>query len=242
MTEYRERTYRKQVIDRDLVSFNVVVRETDLWVSADKELIKETMDLVFNYRHQLENYIQQYPEFGTSLNPYPKDQFAPEIVRSMILETEKVGVGPMASVAGAIAQFTGKKLLDITDQVIVENGGDIFLKVNRDVTVSIFSGESPLNNRIGLSIKIDQMPLGVCSSSGTVGHSLSLGTADAVCILSPSAILADAAATALGNRVRSEKDLERIADWAKGIEGIIGGAAVLEDRMAVWGDVEIVHL
>ncbi|MFC1864011.1 UPF0280 family protein [Thermodesulfobacteriota bacterium] len=242
MPEYIERTYRKQVRDKDLVSFNVIVRETDLWVSAEKELVKETRDLIFDYRHQLENYIQAHPEFVTSLNPYPEDMFAPEIVKMMIHETDKIGVGPMASVAGAIAQYVGKKLLDFTDQVIVENGGDIYLKANREVTISIFAGESPLSNRIGLLIKTDQMPLGVCSSSGTVGHSLSLGKADVVCLLSSSAILADGSATALGNRVRTEKDLERIADWATEIDGIIGGVAIVGESMAIWGDVELVKL
>lgn len=242
MKEYTERTYRKKVRSGDLVSFNVVVKETDLWVSAERELVKETRDLIFDYRLQLENYIQVHPEFVTSLNPYPEDTFAPEIIKTMIRETEKVGVGPMASVAGAIAQYVGKKLLDITDQIIVENGGDIFLKVNRDATISIFAGESPLSNRIGLLIRDDQMPLGVCSSSGTVGHSLSLGKADVVCLLSSSAILADGAATALGNRVGSEKDLDRMADWANEIDDIIGGVAVAGGKMAMWGDVELVKL
>jgi ApbE superfamily uncharacterized protein (UPF0280 family) len=242
MTEYKERTYRKLVRDRDLVSFNVIVKETDLWVSADKELVKETRDLIIDYRRQLESYIQTHPEYVNSLNPYPEDKFAPEIVKMMIRETEKVGVGPMASVAGAIAQYVGNNLLDITDQVIVENGGDIYLKTKRDVTISIFAGESPLSNRVGIVINVHQMPLGVCSSSGTVGHSLSMGNADVVCILSSSAILADGAATALGNRVRSEKDLGRIADWANEIDGITGGVAVLGERMAIWGEVELVKL
>lgn len=235
MTEYRERTYRKLVRDRDLFSFNVIVKETDLWVSAEKELVKETRDLIIDYRHQLESYIQAHPEYVNSLNPYPADQFAPEIVKMMISETEKVGVGPMASVAGAIAQYVGNNLLDITDQVIVENGGDIYLKTSRDVAISIFAGESPLSNRIGILINVYQMPLGVCSSSGTVGHSLSMGNADVVCILSSSAILADGAATALGNRIKSEKDLDRIAEWANEIDGITGGVAVLGERMAMWG-------
>ena len=75
----------------------------------------------------------------------------------------------MASVAGAIAQFVAQGLLESTNQVIVENGGDIFLKVNRPVNVSVFAGESPLSEKIGLKIPSRQMPLGICSSSGTVG-------------------------------------------------------------------------
>jgi ApbE superfamily uncharacterized protein (UPF0280 family) len=242
MPEYRERTYRKQVKDRDLVSYNVVVQETDLCVSTDKKLAEETKRLILHYRHQLEIYIKDHPGFVSSLKPYPVDAFAPEIVKVMIHETGKMGVGPMASVAGTIAQFVGRQLLDKTDQVIVENGGDIFLKVNRDVTISIFAGNSPFSNKIGILIKAAQMPLGVCSSSGTVGHSLSFGVADVVCLLSASTTLADAAATALGNRVTSDKDLDKIADWASKINGIVGGVAVVGEKMAVWGNVEMVKL
>ena len=242
MTKYSERTYRKRVKASGLVSFHVVVKETDLWISADKKLEQETRDLVFNYRHQLENYIRSHPEFLTSLQPYPEDPYSPPIIREMINDTSEVGVGPMASVAGAIAQYVADGLLQLTDQVIVENGGDIFLKVNRPVTVSIFAGESSLSEKIGIMIPARQMPLGICSSSGTVGHSLSSGVADVVCLISSSALLADGAATALGNRIKSKTDLEKAASWAKKIKGISGGLVILRDSMVTWGDVELVGL
>jgi ApbE superfamily uncharacterized protein (UPF0280 family) len=242
MKEYKERTYRKSVHAVDLVSFHVAVKETDLWISAGRPLEKAASDLVFNYRHQLENYIESHPSFLTSVQPYPEDIYAPPIVRRMIEATEAVGVGPMASVAGAVAQFVGRGLLELTDQVIVENGGDIFLKVNRQVTVSIFAGESPFSERIGIVIPVRQMPIGVCSSSGKVGHSFSMGVADVVCLLSPSALIADGAATALGNRIKGKKDLEKIAIWANDIKDILGGLAIVEDRMATWGDIELLRL
>ena len=151
-------------------------------------------------------------------------------------------MGPMASVAGAIAQYVGYELLKWTDQVILENGGDIFLKTNRSVTVSIFAGESPLSGKIGVMIPQEKMPLGVCASSGTVGHSLSLGSTDIVCIISPSAVLADGAATALGNRIRDKKDLEKIVDWADEMGGISGGLAIVKDKVAAWGELELVRI
>ena len=205
MTEYVEREYRKRVMSSDLVSFRVAVKETDLWVSADQNLANETRDLIFNYRHQLESYIDSHPDFLTTLQAYPYDLYAPPMVSEMIKVATDIGVGPMATVAGAIAQFVAKDLLQITDQVIVENGGDIFLSVNRQVTVSIFAGKSPLNEKIGLMIPVRKMPLGICSSSGTVGHSLSMGVANVVCIISPSAVLADGAATALGNKIKNKR-------------------------------------
>jgi hypothetical protein len=148
----------------------------------------------------------------------------------------------MASVAGAIAQYVAKGLLQWTEQVIVENGGDIFLKANRPVTVSIFAGESPLSGKIGVTVPMEKMPLGICSSSATVGHSLSMGIADLVCLLSSSAVLADGAATALGNRIRSKTDLEKIAAWADEMNGIFGGLVIVGDEMATWGEIELVGL
>jgi ApbE superfamily uncharacterized protein (UPF0280 family) len=242
MRPYGERTYRERIRVKDLVSFRVVVKETDLWVSAGRDLEKETRDLVLDCRHQLETYIRSHPEFAAALLPYKEDPLAPALVREMIEASREVGVGPMASVAGAIAQNVGGGLLKLTDQVIVENGGDIFLKASRDVTVSIFAGSSPLSEKLGLLIHVPQMPLGICSSSGTVGHSLSRGITDVVCLLSSSAALADGAATALGNRVKRKTDLERVAEWAGRIDGIVGGVVIVKDRMATWGDIELVGL
>ena len=242
MSDQKKETYRKRIKGRDLVSFHVSVKETDLWVSADRNLEKDTRDLIFDYRHQLESYIRSHSAFLTTLSPYPEDPHAPLMVREMINKTRTIGVGPMASVAGAMAQFVANGLLEMTQQVIVENGGDIFLKVNRPVTVSILAGDSPLSEKIGLTIPTRQMPIGICSSSGTVGHSLSMGVADVVCLLSSSAVLADGAATALGNRIKSKEQLEIVAQWAEKMEGILGGVVVIGDNMAAWGDVELVSL
>jgi len=240
--DYQERFYRKRVHSKDLVSFQVAVKETDLWISAKERLEKEARDLVLNSRLQLEGYISAHPDFLSALEPYPHDPFAPPMVREMIECTRTVGVGPMASVAGAIAQHVALGLLRSTDQVIVENGGDVFVRVDRPLTVSIFAGESPLSERIGLRVSARNMPLGICSSSGTVGHSLSLGAADAACIVSASAILADGAATALCNRIQGKRDLKGIASWAKGVKGILGALVILGDQMATWGDMELVAL
>lgn len=242
MRKYELRDYREKISARGLVSFNVAVKETDLRVSAQRDLSKETVDKVVSYRHQLENYIQSHPGFLTALTPYHDDPFAPLIIREMIKATGDIGVGPMASVAGAIAHLVGTDLLMLTDQVIIENGGDIFMKISRDATVSIFAGESQLSEKIGIKIPRDMMPVGVCSSSGRVGHSLSMGSSDVVTVVSHSAIRADGAATALGNRIRTKRDLDKISGWSDGIAGILGGVAILGDAMATWGDIELVAL
>ena len=242
MPPYWERTYRKRVTTRNLVSFCVAVKETDLWVSADTNLQKETRDLVFDCRHQLEVYINTHPEFATTLSAWPEDPYAPSLVKEMIVVSKSLGVGPMASVAGTIAKYVGEGLLKFSEQVIVENGGDIYLKANQPITVSIFAGTSPLSERFGLLIPVKHMPLGVCSSSATVGHSLSMGDADAVCLLSRSVALADGAATALGNRIKRKADFAKVASWASDIEGILGGVIIFDDRMATWGNIELVEI
>jgi hypothetical protein len=242
MPDYTERFYRNRVKSADLVSFEVKVKETDLLVSAEQKLEKETRDLVFESRHQIESYIQTHVDFLTALDPFPEDPYAPPLVKEMIERSRAAGVGPMASVAGAIAEYVGRHLLKKTNQVIVENGGDLFMKADRPVTVSIFAGTSPLSEKIALVLSPELMPLGVASSSGTVGHSLSLGKADVGCVLSSSAALADAAATALCNEIQGPKDLSGIDAWAKGIEGILGALVILGDKMATWGKIELVAL
>jgi ApbE superfamily uncharacterized protein (UPF0280 family) len=239
---YCERTYRRRTHADDLTFFQVMVRETDLWIAAESDLEKEARDLVFMFRHQIETYISVHPDFMTSLHPLEADPLAPPIVKDMIRSAQQAGVGPMAAVAGALAVWVGQALTDVSEQVIVENGGDIFLKAKRPVTVSIFAGDSPLSGKLGLRVQERSMPLGICSSSATVGHSLSRGKTDVVCILSKSATLADAAATSIGNRVGSLKDLEQVANWAEQIGDISGGVVIMKDTMASWGDVELVEI
>jgi ApbE superfamily uncharacterized protein (UPF0280 family) len=124
----------------------------------------------------------------------------------------------------------------------VENGGDIFLKVNRDVTLSIYAGASPLSNRIGIKISQPNNAWGVCTSSGTVGPSLSLGTADAVTIVSSSASFADAAATAIGNLVNDASDIQNAIDSGKQIESVTGILIIKDEHMGVWGNINLVAL
>ncbi|MDD5037840.1 MAG: UPF0280 family protein, partial [Dehalococcoidales bacterium] len=204
---YEPRTYRHWVKGKDLVSFNVVVKETDLSVRASKNLKSKTLKLVQKYRGALARYIERHPSFLTSLEPLPGDEDAPLIVKSMLESAIKTGVGPMAAVAGAIAEFVGTELLAFSPEVIIENGGDIYLKSLKKRKVGIYAGKSPLSGNIILEIEAKETPLGICTSSGTVGHSLSFGKADAVVVLAKSATLADAAATAIGNLIKQPEDI-----------------------------------
>ena len=191
------------------------------------------------YRALLEKYIERHPEFLTALTPLPVEEDAPQMVKAMLETTKEVGVGPMAAVAGAIAEYVGNDLLPFSPEVIVENGGDIFLKTLERRLIGVYAGESPFTGKIALEIQPDETPLGVCTSSGTVGHSLSFGKADACIILSPSATMADAAATAVGNLVTDVEDIPRGIEFAKNVKGLKGVVIIKNDRIGVWGEVKI---
>ncbi len=160
----------------------------------------------------------------------------------MFRTTQLAQVRPMAAVAGAMAEFVSKDLLPISKEVIVENGGDIYLATSRERTIGIFAGNSPLSLKVGVVISPKDSPLGVCTSSGTVGPSLSFGKADAVCILSKSGALADAAATSVGNIVKEKKDIELGLERGKEIEGVSGVLIIVGEKVGIWGNVKLVQL
>ena len=236
------RTYRARVDSGRLQAFELTVKETDLHVQARGDLRALTRETVLEQRGYLEGYIRRHPAFAATLTPWPLDEPAPNIVRDMIAAGRAAGVGPMAAVAGAVAERVGRRLLAHSDEVIVENGGDIFLRTTEPATIAVFAGDSPLSLRIGIRTGGGKDPIGVCTSSGTVGHSLSFGRADAVCVTSRSAALADAAATAVGNRVGSPRDIPAGIEFAKRIAGVLGVVIVVAEKMGVWGAGEVVVL
>lgn len=239
---FEPRTYRTRMARPGLVGFRVAIRETDLWVLAGRDLSREVREVVFQERRQLESYIAAHPEFLTTLTPWPEDIFAPPVVREMINAARTAGVGPMAAVAGAMAERVGRALAPLSGEIIVENGGDIYLKVASPATVSLFAGKSPLSHKVGLKIAPELSPLGVCTSSGTVGHSLSFGRADAACILAASTALADAAASGLGNRVQDAGSIAAALEWAAQVPDILGAVVIVGDKLGAWGQVELVPL
>jgi ApbE superfamily uncharacterized protein (UPF0280 family) len=239
---YQPRTYRRWIKNDNLVSFNVVIKETDLYISAQKNLEAEAREAIIKHRTPLEEYIRSHPLFLHSLEPYAVEDDAPDIVLDMARAAKIANVGPMAAVAGAIAEHVGRDLLVHSPEVIVENGGDIFTKVLRKSLIGIYAGESQFTGKIALEINPEETPLGVCTSSGTVGHSLSLGTADAVIVISRSTSLADAAATAIGNKVVAANDLDVVIEQVKAMAGLAGAVIIKDDKMAIWGDVKLVSL
>lgn len=244
---YEPRTYRKLHSEKDLTHFQVRLGETDLDIAVKNgvdvfHLSVKVLNYITQYRQALDYYILEHPLFLTTLEPYRPECDAPEAIKDMCAATRLAGVGPMAAVAGLFSERAGKLLARYSKDVIVENGGDIWLKTSKERHVAVFAGNSPFSNRIGLQIKPTESPLGICTSSGTVGHSLSFGKADAAVILAPSAILADAVATATGNLVQNTDDLEKAVDFALSIPGISGALVILGDRMAAKGKIKLVPL
>ena len=240
---YRKRTYRSLVDPGELVSFAVRIRETDLHILAGQDLREEANAAVFQYRSHLEGYIARYPQFMTALAPLPTDPTAPPIVKAMLAAGLAAEVGPMAAVAGAMAEYVGLDLLAAgAGEVVVENGGDIYFCRKRESVVGIFAGESPLSNRVGLKIPASLMPIGICTSSGTVGHSLSLGEADAVTVLAKNTALADAVATLVGNAVQPGQGLEPALAKAQTVPGVLGVVIIRGEDLGAWGEVELVGL
>jgi len=189
---------------------------------------------IVRLRTVLEEYIARSPKFGTSLEPIELLDDAPEIARRMAGAADRVGVGPMAAVAGTVAQMSAQAARDA--EAIVENGGDIFLSVGKAVTVGLYAGDGPLSDSLALSISPEAMPLAVCSSSGLMGHSLSLGKCDLACVVSPNASLADAAATHAANLVKTADDIEPTLELVSSIDGIGGLLLVCGDRIGVAGN------
>jgi ApbE superfamily uncharacterized protein (UPF0280 family) len=240
---FEPRTYRGHVEADDLVGFEVAFRETDLQIMAERDLSERAEELIAGVRWDIESYITAHPKFKETLKPFEVGDDAPEVVRAMAKAAALARVGPMAAVAGAIAQRVAQGLEAASPSgVVVENGGDVYLVGDRERVVGVYAGESSLSERIGLRISTGLQPVAVCTSSGTVGHSLSFGAADAVTVLARDGALADAVATALANRVQTSDDVDRAIVAARKVHGVLGVLVIVDDSLGAWGNVRLVGL
>ncbi len=243
---YKVRDYRIRSQADGLRGMQVKIKETDLHIQADSNVGQRAKELIVEYRHQLEAHIGARPSFFTSLAPLSKDYSAPPLIQDMYDAGASAGVGPMAAVAGGVAEYVGKRLLaEGTREIIVENGGDIFIHRDSASIIAIFAGQSPLSNRVGIELH-PPMPWSVCTSSGTVGHSFSMGEADAVTVVSRQTCLADAVATRLGNIVGAGGDPQNSIDQAlalaREINEVTGVVIICGELLGVVGDIHLVKL
>ena len=214
--------------------------QTHLKLQSDNpDVFDSVKSAVLHSRTLLEQYILTHPTFVTSLEPIEVDLNAPAFIRNMMSAGIKAGVGPMAAVAGGLAEIsTTAMMIKGCKLALAENGGDISIKGKQMVIIGASSGENPIAKKIGFKIKPKDMPIGVCTSAGRVGHSISLGDADAVIVFSSSAFLSDAAATSIANvvnRTDPEGSIQKALERAESIEGITGCMAICGGFIGICG-------
>ncbi len=223
-------------------SFTVSHRETDLWIGVTggnglHRLAGCALDRIKALRRTIDAYGKHDRRFLSSMAPYGSEDTLPPLVARMLDYGQRAGVGPMASVAGVFAQEIGESLKGECgiDECIVENGGDIYMDISEPVNVSIFAGSSPLSNLIMLAVDPVFSPLGICTSSGTIGHSYSKGRADAVTVACGYAGLADAFATAFCNQVFEKEDIVRMLKKSEEMQEILHTLIIVGDRIGLQG-------
>ncbi|MHC1733636.1 MAG: UPF0280 family protein [Bacteroidales bacterium] len=243
---YQPRLYREAMGNSRWNSFRSSWRETDLWVAMDRghyrsEAEQYTMDRILFYRKVLEEHIKLHPEFRHSLTPVVAPGGVHPMITAMSDAALAAGTGPMSAVAGAMAEYICRDLLAEfgAEEVIIENGGDIFMKLTTPATVAVYAGCSPLSEKIALQPAPDETPLALCCSSGTVGHSLSFGLADACMIACRNGALADAWATAFCNRVTSAEMVYEVTEQALKIPQILSVVIVASDKVGLGGTLQI---
>ncbi|MHC5039913.1 MAG: UPF0280 family protein [Planctomycetota bacterium] len=240
---YTDRFYRKWVEAPDLFRFGVKVGESDLWILSDGDLHSLALATLKKVRAKLERYAKRDPAFLKAYEPREPKEGAPSIARTMADAANAFGVGPLAGVAGAIAQTVGRKLAARADTVIVENGGDIWARSEKPVRFVLYAGEdSPFSGRVAFEVDARQ-GVGVCTSSGVVGPSVSFGRADAFVAVARDAAFADAAATAYANRIRRPKDVGPVVEALGRRESarprLLGFLACAGNQIGLWGDLQL---
>jgi len=244
--KFEKRTYRSQFNTFRFHSFEVKHLETDLWIGVNpssyiEEMKEIALAKIKELRTRLDEYIITEPFFKKSLNPFKPSDHAPIEAKEMAVAAEKAGIGPMSAVAGLFAREVGNEILQnfSIEEMVIENGGDILVLLKDELILSVFAGESPLSERIGLVIPPEISKLGICTSAGSVGPSLSFGKADAVVVSCEDVLLADAFATAFGNKVKSPNDVEKVIKLSEKYPEILSLLVICEDKIGIRGDFEI---
>jgi ApbE superfamily uncharacterized protein (UPF0280 family) len=241
---YQPRTYRAGMLDRRFASFDFSVEESDLDIGytpvtrEKEELLHAAWREVVSLREEIKGC---GGVFLSSLVPLSMETTS-GCVRKMLDASKRASVGPMAAVAGAIAEEVGTALQTqyALEEIVVENGGDLFLSLRTPLIVKLVAPANPLDGKV--AIRLPKGIWGVATSSGKTGPSLSFGKADAVMIVSSDAALSDAYATAFANKVGGEKDVSSVAEEIGTHQDIVGSVILSGERLAFAGDLEVVRL
>jgi ApbE superfamily uncharacterized protein (UPF0280 family) len=216
--------------------FDIRYKQTAIKAIADKDLKDVLLDELIRQYTLLEKHIQKDKIFLTSYEPVDTEKSAPKIAKIMSAAAKKCGVGPMAAVAGAFSDILGEyALIKGAGEIIIENGGDIFLKLKKPRIVGVHAGPSGFSDKIGFIVRPEETPLGICTSSDSVGHSISLGKSDAVTVFARTATLADAAASAIGNKVKGKNAVENGIKKAKTLKDVQGVLIIKGNELGVYG-------
>lgn len=240
------RFYRTGMGKSRFESFEINYKDSNLWIGIDKKSFNKhipffALKKLTEIREILEDYIQREPEFKSSLIPVKLLPNAPEIALNMAEASKKASTGPMAAVAGAFAEYIGRSICEefILKEIVVENGGDIWMNIESNILISVYAGNSPFSEKISVEVKASFSPLSICTSAGKVGPSLSFGCADAVMVACKDAALADALATAIGNKIKQAADIEIQQNDYKNFNEILSLIIVCEDKIGVSGKFKI---
>ena len=244
-----ERSYRL-LFPSELEQHMLVVGETDLAICLPKNIWNEAVekglrDKIIEHRQYLQDFIVEYPQFAASHQPLEVPLAAPPVVQKMAAAAKAAGVGPMAAVAGYFSQLAGEYLnrLPGCSEIIVENGGDIFIASTQERIIGVYAGkENPFTGKIAVRLAAELFPCGVCTSSGTVGSSFSYGVADAAMIVAPDTALADAVATAAANLVKDGDCVAAACNYAMSIPTVQAALIVCGDQLAAAGQLVLVQI
>lgn len=238
MLNYQERSYR--LFHKPGFNLELSYRESDIYLSCNKPVDEvKVKDLVKKYYSEVEEYAMCHPQFFASLSPLAVDENAAPIIKDMLGASGLSGIGPFSAVAGAIAWYVGKEILTYCGEVILENGGDLFLKTKEDKRIGLYAGKDFEKGFITIKVKGRDYPFGIASSSSKIGPSLNFGRADLVTVIASTSILADTFATAFSNKIKKPQDVKKIIEEAKKCSFIEGIAVVFENKITLWGALEL---
>ncbi len=223
----------------DIVRRHFELKETAVTIIAAEHYIPIAERSIFATREEIERFIELEPLFRDTLEPYQEPESADPVIKRMCEAARSANVGPMAAVAGVVADEAVKAMQDAgSRQCVVDNGGDIAMLISEPLEIGIFT-LNPKFQGLGLRIAPSPNRKSVCTSSGTVGPSISFGVAEAATVFSDDAALADACATRLGNLIKSDEDemIKQALEDVTWIPGVEGALVIVGDKMAVKGEV-----
>ncbi len=239
---YEPRLYRTKMGNSRFESFEINYKDSNLWIGIDKSSFNKfipffALKKLTEQREALEAYIKLDPNFKSSFSPIDILPTAPNIAIFMADAARKAGTGPMAAVAGAFSEFIGKAIQTEfkIKEIVVENGGDIWLDINYNLILSIYAGNSPLSEKIAIEIDSLYSPLGICTSAGNVGPSISFGNADAVVVACKDAALADAFATAVANNIKNAGNIPLQQEIYNAYQEILSLVIICEGNVGMSG-------